>query len=361
MHRLPQTLLHLLYSGSLMLLPRIGFCQPVVAGPDQPIDAQTRMVVIQSLLQQLGSQYVFPKVATQIQEVIQAKLNAGDYDSITSSKAFADTLTVQIQRISHDKHLQLFYQNKSASSASSDLTAKADGNTTLEQYGRQINFGFGKPELLPGNIGYLRIDEFMPVELAAQTATAALTHLNQTDALILDLRHNRGGEPAMVAFLASYFFGSDSVHLNDIVSRGGKSVQSFWTHSQLPGKRYVGKWVYILTSKKTFSAGEEFAYDLQNLKRATLIGESTAGGAHSGEMVRIGDHFSAFIPAEYALNPITHTNWEGTGVRPDLAIAEHKALKRAQIIALETLISSTDEARKRRKLTRLIKELKTVD
>ncbi|MVM33847.1 peptidase [Spirosoma sp. HMF4905] len=341
------------------LLPRVSRSQPVVAGPDQPIDAQTRRVVIQSLMQQLGSQYVFPKVVAQIQEVIQAKLSAGDYDSITSSKAFADTLTAHIQRISHDKHLRLFYQN--TPSKSSDGSSTANEQAALQQYGRRINFGFGKPELLPGNIGYLRIDEFMPIALAAGTATDAMNYLSQTDALILDVRHNRGGDPAMVAFLASYFFGSDSVHLNDIVSRGGKSVQAFWTHSQLPGKRYVGKPVYLLTSTKTFSAGEEFAYDLQNLKRAILVGELTAGGAHSGEMIRIGDHFTAFIPVEYARNPITQTNWEGTGVKPDLAIAQRKAQKKAHIIALKTLISSTPGAVKKRELARVIEQLNAVD
>ncbi len=302
---LQQTLLRLSV-WIILILPRAGFSQPMVVGPDQSIDAQTRTAVIRELIHQLNAQYVFPGVAAQIQQSIQTRKNAGEYDQLASSRAFADTITTQMQRISHDKHLRLFYQNKPVQPSG------ADEHVALEQYGRQINFGFGKPERLPGNIGYLRIDEFMPVELAQKTATNAITYLSETDALILDLRHNRGGEPAMVAYLASYFFGPDTVHLNDIVGQGG-TIQSFWTSQEVPGKRYVGKPLYILTGKKTFSAGEEFAYDLQSLKRATVVGESTAGGAHSGELVRISDHFAAFIPVEYARNPITHSNWEGTG------------------------------------------------
>ncbi|WP_461040551.1 S41 family peptidase [Spirosoma harenae] len=341
------------------LLPQIGFCQPVVVGPDQPIDAPTRTAILQELIQQLNTQYVFPSIAAQIQVVIQPKMTAGDYDQITSSKAFADTITAQIQRISHDKHLRLFYHNKPVSTTEGE--SKADEQASLEQYGREINFGFGKPEILAGNIGYLRIDEFMPVKLAAQTATNAMNFLSQTDALILDLRHNRGGEPAMVAYLASYLVGPGSVHLNDIVSKGGKSIQSFWTTPQVLDKPHTDKPVYLLTSKNTFSAGEEFAYDLQSLKRATVVGEPTAGGAHSGEMIRIGDHFTAFIPVEYAQNPITHTNWEGTGVKPDLAIPASQAQKKAQLLALETMASKTDKPRKKRKLVKLIAQLSAIN
>lgn len=322
-----------------------SFSQPVVVGPDQPVDAQTRSEVIQELLRQLNTQYVFPKVAAQIEQDIQTRLAAGNYDRITSSKVLADTITVQMQRVSHDKHLRLFYQNKPVQPSGSE--SKTDEQAALEQYGRQINFGFGKPDRLPGNIGYLRIDEFMPVELAAQTATTAMTYLSQTDALIVDLRYNRGGEPAMVAYLASYYFGPYSVHLNDIIRRGGGTIQSYRTHPQVPGKRYVGKPLYILTSRKTFSAGEEFAYDLQSLKRAAVVGEPTAGGAHAGEQVRISDHFTAFIPVEYARNPITHTNWEGTGVKPDLATTETQSLKVAHLTALKILSQIASAARKK--------------
>lgn len=331
MHIIPKTLLRLTVWITL-LISRASFCQPVVSGPDQSIDAQTRKTVIQALIHQLNAQYVFPDVAVHIEQVIQAHLTADAYDRINSSKVFADTITSQLQRISHDKHLRLFYQNKPVPFSGSE--SRASEQVALEQYGRQINFGFGKPERLMGNIGYLRIDEFMPIELAAQTADNAMMYLSQTNALILDLRHNRGGEPAMVAYLASYFFGPDSVHLNDIVSQRGKTIQAFWTRSQVPGKRYVGKPLYILTSRKTFSAGEEFAYDLQNLKRATVVGEPTAGGAHAGRQVRIGDHFTAFIPVEYARNPITHTNWEGTGVKPDMVTTEDRTLTIAHLVAL---------------------------
>lgn len=356
MHPLLPTLLRLLCTGSLMLLSQAEFCQPVIVGPDQPIDAQTRTAVIHQLSQQLNAQYIFPKVSAQIEQVLQTRLVDGVYARITSSKAFADTITAELQRVSHDKHLHLFYQHQPVSSVSSDPTQPSETHK-LEHHGRHINWGFGKPERLAGNVGYLRIDEFMPVELAAETATAAMTYLSQTDALILDLRHNRGGEPAMVAFLASYFFGPDSVHLNDLVRREGQPVASFWTWRQLPGLRYVGKPLYILTSRKTFSAGEEFAYDLQSLNRAAVVGEPTAGGAHSGDLVGIGTHFVAFIPTEYARNPITGTNWERVGVQPNVKTTENEAMQTAYVKALKTLGWRKNSPGKHDELTTLIEQV----
>jgi C-terminal processing protease CtpA/Prc len=150
----------------------------------------------------------------------------------------------------------------------------------------------------------------------------------------------------MVALISSYLFGPDPVHLNDLYFRPDDSTHQWWTLPHVPGQRYEGKPVYILTSKRTFSAAEEFAYNLKSLKRATIVGETTGGGAHPGGTRRINDHFAVFVPSGRAINPITKTNWEGTGVTPDLPVAADLALKTAHLAALKTIGKDLEIRRK---------------
>lgn len=330
-------------------------------GPDMPIDAKVRTEVVNSLLTTLTNHYVFPKVAAQIQHTVQNRINKGEYNHISSSQELAKTLTSQLRQISQDKHLGMYFQNSPIQKETGEHKLTPEEETARQQFAHEVNFGFEKIDRLAGNIGYLRLDGFMPTTLAAETATAAMTYLAYTNALILDLRHNRGGDPAMVSFLASYFFGPDSVHLNDLYWREGNQTHQFWTLSQLPGPRYMNKPVYILTSNQTFSAGEEFAYDLQSLKRATIVGEFTGGGANPGGPIRISDHFSAFIPTGRAINPITKTNWEGVGVKPDIEIPEMQALKTAHLRALETLLYSSSNEKEKSKLIKVIDQMKSTN
>ncbi|WP_312089594.1 S41 family peptidase, partial [Chryseobacterium sp.] len=152
---------------------------------------------------------------------------------------------------------------------------------------------------------------------------------------------NHGGEPEMVQFLASHFFDSNPVHLNDLYWReGNKSVQ-YWTLPYVPAKRYLNKPLYIIIDDKTFSAGEEFTYDLRVLKRATVFGKISAGGANPSDEVKIKGPFVAFIPNCRPINPVTKTNWEGTGVTPDIEILEKDVLLQTQIFALQELGKST--------------------
>ena len=155
-----------------------------------------------------------------------------------------------------------------------------------------------------------------------------------TDALIFDLRQNGGGDPVMVALICSYLFGDKPVHLNDLYWRKGDHTDEFWTKPNVAGKRYGDKDIYILTSSRTFSGAEEFSYNLKNLKRATIVGETTGGGAHPGGTVRLHEHFGVFVPIGRAISPITKTNWEGTGVEPDVKVSKEQALKTAYLMAL---------------------------
>ena len=153
------------------------------------------------------------------------------------------------------------------------------------------NFGFARVERLDGNIGYVDLRGFTPPEIASETAAAAMTFLGGTDAMIFDVRQNGGGSPEMVAFLTSYLF-EGTVHLNDFYSRPTNETRQSWTLPYVPGRRFPGKNVYILTSRKTFSGAEEFTYNLRHLGRATVVGETTAGAAHLVGGRRISDGFA---------------------------------------------------------------------
>jgi C-terminal processing protease CtpA/Prc len=203
-----------------------------------------------------------------------------------------------------------------------------------------MNHGFGKVERLRGNIGYLEFFNFADEELGAETVAAAMNFVNGTDALIIDMRGNGGGNPAMVALVCSYLFGSEPVHLNDLYWREGNRTEEFWTRKEVAGKRYLNKDVYVLTSKRTFSGAEEFTYNLKNLKRATIVGETTGGGAHPGGGFRISEHFGMFVPTGRAISPITKTNWEGTGVTPDVSVPADQALLVARLMALKKSLTT---------------------
>jgi C-terminal processing protease CtpA/Prc len=156
---------------------------------------------------------------------------------------------------------------------------------------------------------------------------AAMDSLATARSLIIDLRDNIGGSPQMVAYVASYLF-DERTHLNDLWERpSGRTVES-WTRDSVPGRRFGGKKpVYILTSSRTFSGGEEFTYDLQALKRAVVVGERTGGGAHLTAPRRLDDHFTLTVPFARAINPVTHANWEGVGVAPTVEATAAEALQ----------------------------------
>jgi C-terminal processing protease CtpA/Prc len=171
-----------------------------------------------------------------------------------------------------------------------------------------------------------------------------MNFLANTDALIVDLRRNGGGDPAMVALISSYLFAGETVHLNDLYWREGDSTRQWWTLPYVPGRRFGDKKpVYVLTAKRTFSAAEEFTYNLKNLKRATIVGETTGGGAHPGGGRRINNHFGVWVPTGRAINPYSKTNWEGTGVTPDIDVPADHALKVAYVDALKKVQERTTD------------------
>jgi hypothetical protein len=328
---------------AMLLLLALSIANVAVAQPEQPdltIDAATRTQVIDTLLKRLNDSYVFPEVAKKMEQSLRDRVAKKEYDQITSAKEFATTLTKDLQAVSNDKHLRVRYSHSAIPERGERREPTAEEREQRKRDMNWMNHGFTKVERLAGNIGYLEFRNFMDEELGAETVAAAMNFVNGTDALIIDLRGNGGGNPAMVALICSYLFGPEPVHLNDLYWREGNRTDQFWTRKEVAGKRYLNKDVYVLTSNRTFSGAEEFSYNLKNLKRATIIGETTGGGAHPGGVFRVSEHFGMFVPTGRAISPITKTNWEGTGVTPDIAVPADQALLVARVTALKKSLTT---------------------
>jgi retinol-binding protein 3 len=326
--------------------------------PPLPIDAATADAVIDQALKNLDEDYIFPDAAAKMAQAIRRRQAGKEYAGIKTGQELAEQLTKDLQAVSGDKHLRIdcITQKlpKPPAGMRPDTKREIPPETKekMQRMGQWINGDYRKVERLAGNVGYLAVDGFPPVEAALEPAAGALNFLANTDALIIDIRHNHGGGPESAALLCSYFFDAKPVHLNDLYFRKGNRIEESWTRNEVAGKRYLGKDIYILTSRRTFSAGEEFVYDLQTRKRAVVVGETTGGGAHPGDMRRIGDHFVMFVPSGRAINPITKTDWEGTGVKPDVPVPADAALEKAHEIAIQKLLDKAKDGEARQQIHR---------
>lgn len=308
------------------------------------LDPATRSEVIEVTLKRISESYVFPELAKKIEEAIRGRLKRKEYDRITSPADLAEVLTTHLREISHDKHMSVSYYRKPLPPPPSQDEETPEEREKSRRIASLSNFGFNKVERMAGNVGYLDLNIFWWLEVGGgDTAVAAMDFLTNTSSLIIDLRNNRGGDPAMVALLASYFFDNEPVELSGLYWRPTDSLQRSFTLAYIPGRRYLNKDVYILTSKETFSAGEAFAYDLKNLRRATVIGKTTGGGANPRTGYPINPNFIVFVPTGRALSPITKTNWEGVGVKPDIEAPADLALTTAHLIALRKLLERNAE------------------
>ena len=309
---------------------------------------QDQKKILDKISSLLEKNYLFAEIGKEIGDYLQEQLNDNKYQVMTDPDSFAKQITSDLRQINQDKHLLLVYDPqkvkdlKTEESEPSEEELKEIEQRRIEN-GRRNNFGFRKVEILDGNVGYLDLRSFQSTDYAASTALGALSFLSNSDAVIIDLRDNYGGSASMYLFLTSYFFDSDMVHLSDMINRRSEFTQQFWTLPYVPGKRLPKVDLYILTSKRTFSAAEEFAYDLQSLKRAVIIGEATGGGAHLTTRIVVDDNFYMFMPFAGSRNPITNTNWEGAGVTPDVEVTEETALDTAYLLALRNLQEKVDD------------------
>jgi hypothetical protein len=311
--------------------------QPARADDLPQLDAGTRAAIIDSITTAILDVYIFADKADSMDRLLRDNLKSGAYATITSPIEFTGKLTEDLRSVCHDKHLRVGVEPPRPETAP-EMTDEQRRAEFIAR-SRADNFGFRKIERLPGNIGYLKFNQFAAAEYAGATAVAALNFLANVDALIIDLRENGGGSPSSIQLITSYFF-AEPTHLNSFYIRRTDQTKQFWTQAHVEGPRLVDVPLYVLTSRSTFSGAEEFTYNLKNLERATIIGETTGGGAHPVEGHTFD--FEGFVvtmalPFGRAVNPITGTNWEGTGVEPDIQVPAAEALLTAQIEALKAL------------------------
>jgi len=330
---------------SLLLLTGLGvlFATPMgqplreELGPKVVVDKAMRTEAIDTLAATLNAHYVFPDKARQMETMLRQSQHDGKYDRITDGDQLARQLTEDLRGVAQDLHMRVGFSRSAVppdrvmgprptTKAEWQAQAPLPVRLWMGIYQHVADFGVEKVEHLDPKVGYLKVSGFPPPFFAADKYAAAMDQLADTDGLIIDVRENGGGGPDTVALLASYFV-DQRTRLNDIWDRNTGSSTQHWTQDQLAGKRYGGtKPVLILAGPHTRSAGEDFTYTMQAMKRATVIGAPSWGGAHPSRPYRLGEHFFAVVPDARSISPITNSNWEGTGVLPDVAAKPDQAL-----------------------------------
>ncbi|MHC4094309.1 MAG: S41 family peptidase [Planctomycetota bacterium] len=299
------------------------------AASNKRLDDDRRERLVNRIADELARGYIFEDVGQAMAEDIRNRLANGEYDAIEYSYPFAQRLTDDLRAICHDKHLRVIpripmTRRGERGSRASDLAPRPEEN-----------YGFSKVEVLPDNVGYIKLHSFEGSRDARPTAAAAMAFVANTDALIFDVTENGGGSPNMINFLCGYLFDK-RVHLNTFHNRAQGAVSHTYSEENVPGKHYgQDKPVYVLTSGYTFSGAEEFTYDLKHLERATVVGETTGGGAHPVTFLTLNKYFILKIPHGRAVNPVTKTNWEGAGVTPHVEVPADKAKENAYRLALD--------------------------
>ncbi len=301
------------------------------------LDAAEKTAAINALCENLEREYIFPDVTAQYVRMLRDNLKSGKYDGIVRPQEFAAAVTADLMSVHRDLHLSLRFNPRWVKEDRTKKGLDAEAIRRGERRSRSANYGFNEIKIMPGNIGYLKLDEFTYDTGAREAAVGAMSFLSNADAIIIDLRANGGGSPEMVQLMCSYFLGLPSQHLNSFSYKDPEKLTQYWSYTYLPGKRLDQADLYLLTSDSTFSAAEEFTYNLKNLKRATVIGETTGGGAHDNKFVALTDNFIMSLPFARAINPVTKTNWEEVGVAPDIKVAAGLALATAQEIACRRL------------------------
>ena len=301
------------------------------------IDAPRRDAAIDRALELFLANYVFQDRAERAVAEVRERVRRGEYQSVTSPARLAELVGRQLAEATGDRHVRMKFGAARVPEPLASTTETPAEIAQLRRDAEAVQFGIGAPRVLEGNVGYLEFKRFFRAELAGDALMAAMQRLAETDALIVDLRESGGGDPVMVVLAASWFFDGRPRHWNDIVRRADRTTTQFWTSAWLPGPRYVGKPVYILTAQRTFSAPESFAYEMQRTQRATIVGEVTGGGAHSGAWFPIDDRFSLFIPLSRYVSAVSGGDWEGTGVKPDVVCGAAQALDCALGLALKGL------------------------
>ena len=323
----------------LRLLMAALLAFPAAAGsipPERSLDAERVRRIVEAVAATVEREYVDPEVAARAGVSLRTSLAAGRYATSLAANDLAALLTRDLQAVSRDKHLAVLVPSDGSAPTP---PAKAEPDRARATTGRRANFGIRRVAILAGNVGYLDVRSFFRASESREAIGAAMRFLRNADALVVDLRENGGGAPDGVALLSSAFFDTPGLELFDIVSRTGAVVQAYRTESPLFADADGRRPVFVLTSRRTFSAGEGFAFLLQERGRARVVGEETAGAANPGRPYPVEDGFSVVVPNGRVRTAQTGRNWEGTGVVPDVATPATGALRVAHRHARRALAS----------------------
>lgn len=306
---------------ALALLVAVVF--PFFVQANTPLSPAERAASIDGIVHILNQQYVFPEAALKVGKVLLQQEQSGALADITSQEQFVDKVGDLVRQYSGDGHLNLA------------LIAEQGGvsHRLKETEERKINnFAFEQARILPGNIGYLKLHKFWQTEEAHKVGHAALVFLSHSDHIVIDLRHSGGGSPQLVQYLISHFV-PEGIVLWDLLDRNGKSTEQIRSLAVPDSELLKTKPLYILQGEELVSAGEFFSYTLQQLGRAVVIGETSAGLAHYTGAAQVNDWLFVRIPMLRPVNPVTGTNFEGVGVEPNITVSSEMALYTALRLA----------------------------
>ena len=310
----------------------------------QELRKEEKAKLLEKIKIELINSYIIESTAKEMVSYLDEKIKSGQYEGIKNGEDFAFVVTSDLRKVSKDLHLGLIYSEKPIQSESEEDVSE---EIWLKNFLQSNGYGIQQKEILEGNIGYLQIPFFGPIAQCADSLFEAMEFVAETDALIIDLRECRGSlDPDMIPLLCGYFF-EKPVHLFDFENREKNTIRQMWSAAYVPGKRYHDKPIYVLTSGRTFSGGEELAYDLKHLDKAIIVGQVTKGGAQPNYPVYLNEHFVITMPKERSVNAVTKTNWEQIGVKPTIETDAIRALPRAHQLAVEDIIGKTiDPAQK---------------
>lgn len=300
------------------------------------MDRKEKGQVIDSLTMLLTHYYIFPEKIPPTTALLKANFKKGVYDKYKNPDEFADKLTDDMISVTNDKHFRIAFDPETVEE---ERKYQTNSSTAASEKDKVTNFGFDQVKILNGNIGYIDLTGFYDLKYASEPLNAAMVFVKNTDALIIDLRNNHGGASDLGPYFSAFFLDEPRL-LYDFYSRENNRTthQEYWSSALINGPRFSHIPVFVLTSNFTFSAAEAFAYCLQSMDRAKIVGENSGGGAHMWAGKIVTDNFYAHIPYARPVDPRTKTNWEATGVRPDVICDAKVALIMAQIEALKALM-----------------------
>jgi hypothetical protein len=334
----------------LGLLALFVLCSAPLARPQAspaPLSSEQKKAVLEKVVEELSAGYVHKEAADKIAQYLREQIAQDAYKAIKDEESFAKMLTADLRRIGNDEHLELVVHRPEP-----PADPPRDPNAWIDDL-RLRNFDFNRLATLSGNVRYLELNSFPPPEVAGETAAASMRFLAGADAVIIDLRRNSGGTGEMAAFLATYFF-EQRTSLVRTFRRVENSTTEDRTLAHVPGSKIPTADLLILTSGSTFSAAEAFAFSLQQLKRATIVGEKTRGGANAGRYRPATDRFRVFVPIAHATSAATGKTWDKVGIEPDIKIEASGALNAAHREALSRLAQKASAPTRKKELEWMI-------